>query len=183
MNYNVLKTFASKNSVVNVIIETPKGSRNKYALNPDTQLFELNKILPVGAMFPFNFGFIPHTLAGDGDPLDIIVIMDEPAFTGCHLKARVLGVIEATQEENGKPVRNDRIIGVPEDDEIENDLRTIKDLNKNVVEEIENFFVSYHAQRGVKFKPLGTGGPKAALQIIKDAQQYLNGNSRLKRGR
>src|SRR6266480_4326436 len=123
MNYNKIKTFAVKDSIVNAIIETPKGSKNKYALNPDTQLFELNKILPVGAVFPFNFGFIPRTLAADGDPLDIIIIMDESAFTGCHLRARVLGVIEATQTENGKPVRNDRIIGVPEDEEIDNDLR------------------------------------------------------------
>ncbi|HYV93780.1 MAG TPA: inorganic diphosphatase [Chitinophagales bacterium] len=171
MNYGKIKTFAVKDTTVNVIIETPKGSRNKYALNPNTQIFELNKILPVGAVFPFNFGFIPRTLAGDGDPLDIIVIMDEASFTGCFLRARVLGVIEATQTENGKPVRNDRIIGVPEDEEIENDLRTLQDLHENVVKEIESFFVSYHAQRGVEFKPLGVGGPKAAIKIIKEARR------------
>ena len=171
MNYNKLKTFAVKNTIVNVIIETPKGSRNKYALDPETQIFKLNKILPVGAVFPFNFGFIPRTMAGDGDPLDIIVIMDEASVTGCLLQARVLGVIEATQTENGKPVRNDRIIGVPEDEEIENNLRTIKDLDENVVKEIENFFVSYHAQRGVEFKPLKIGGPKEALKIIKAAKR------------
>lgn len=171
MNYEKLKTFAIKDTIVHAIIETPKGSRNKYAYNPDTRIFELKKILPVGAVFPFNFGFIPRTRAGDGDPLDIIVIMDESSFTGCLLRARVLGVIEATQTEKGKPVRNDRIIGVPEDAEIENDLRTIKDLNKNVVTEIENFFVSYHAQRGVKFKPLGIGGPRAALKIINESKR------------
>lgn len=170
MNYEKIKTFASGNTVVNAIIETPKGSRNKYSYNPSLQIFELNKILPAGAVFPFNFGFIPGTRGGDGDPLDIILIMDDSSYPGCLIKSRILGIIKATQAKNGKPERNDRLIGVPVDSLTNNNLQTIRDLNENVIKEIQNFFISYHAQRGTTFKPLGVGGPDAALTIIKNGK-------------
>ena len=67
-----------------MIIETPKGSRNKYAYDPQERIFELRKVLPAGMAFPY-FGFVPSTTAGDGDPLDVLVLMDEPAFPGCKL--------------------------------------------------------------------------------------------------
>ena len=171
MNYEQIKTYESKNTVVNAIIETPKGSRNKYKYNPTMQIFELDKILPAGAVFPFNFGFIPRTRGADGDPLDIILIMDDSSYPGCLMKSRILGIVKATQTEEGKPKRNDRLIGVPVDSFTNNDLRTIQDLNENVITEIENFFISYHAQRGTEFKPLGVGGPAAALKIIKDGKE------------
>jgi inorganic pyrophosphatase len=76
-----------------VVIETPKGSRNKYAFNPDLGVFELRKVLPAGMVFPYDFGFVPRTRAGDGDPLDVLVLMDEPAFPGCVLGCRLVGVI------------------------------------------------------------------------------------------
>jgi inorganic pyrophosphatase len=80
-----------------VIIETPKGSRNKYAFDHDQRIFALKKVLPAGMAFPYDFGFIPSTLAGDGDPTDVLVLMDEPAFPGCLLKCRVIGIIEGEQ--------------------------------------------------------------------------------------
>src|SRR4051794_16686563 len=98
---------------VNVVIETPKGSRNKFAYDPASRLFELKKVLPRGIAFPFDFGFIPSTLAEDGDPLDVLVLMDEPAFPGCKVRCRLVGVIEAEQTEKGKKtLRNDRLIAV-----------------------------------------------------------------------
>lgn len=168
MKYEKLSTFSDKDNVINAIIETPKGSRNKYALNPEMQVFELDKILPVGAVFPFNFGFIPRTKAEDGDPLDVIVIMDDPAFPGCVIPSRVIGVIKAEQTDRGKkPERNDRIIAVPSESPTENNLKSIHDLNENILMEIENFFISYHAQRGEVFKPLGKGDMKEAIDVIK----------------
>jgi inorganic pyrophosphatase len=111
MKYEKLDTFSEKDQEINTVIETPKGSRNEYALNPEMQVFALDKILPAGAGFPFNFGFIPQTKAEDGDPLDVIVIMDDPAFPGCVIPSRVIGVIKAEQTDKGKkPERNDRII-------------------------------------------------------------------------
>src|SRR5579871_5314832 len=79
---------------LNVIIETPKGSRNKFDFNHRQGLFELGKVLPTGMAFPYDFGFVPGTRAPDGDPLDVLVLMDEPAFSGCKVLCRLIGVIE-----------------------------------------------------------------------------------------
>src|SRR5579862_5457735 len=94
------------------IIETPKGCRNKFDYDPDSNLFMLGGLLPEGMMFPFDFGFIPSTLGGDGDPLDVMVLMDEPAHVGCLLHVRIIGVIEAEQTEAGKTETNCRLLGV-----------------------------------------------------------------------
>src|SRR5690242_4249841 len=87
-----------ESDLTNVVIECPKGSRNKYKYDEKLGLFKLSKVLPMGAVFPFDFGFIPSTRSEDSDPLDILVIMDEPGSVGCLLKVRLLGVIEAEQK-------------------------------------------------------------------------------------
>src|SRR5215813_5255093 len=86
-----------KTRVCRAIIETPKGFRNKFDYDPDSNLFQLAGLLPEGMMFPFDFGFIPSTLGEDGDPLDIMVLMDAPAHVGCLLDVRIIGVIMAEQ--------------------------------------------------------------------------------------
>ncbi len=80
-----LKPFADQD-LLRVVIETPKGSRNKFAFNTEARVFELKKVLPAGMAFPYDFGFVPSTKADDGDPVDVLVLMDEPAFPGCVLK-------------------------------------------------------------------------------------------------
>jgi len=80
--------------MLRVVVETPKGSRNKFAFDPDQHLFQLKKVLPTGMAFPYDFGFVPSTKAEDGDPIDVLVLMDEPAFPGCVLNCRPIGVIE-----------------------------------------------------------------------------------------
>src|SRR5215210_8005156 len=109
---NHLSAFADEGDEINVIIETPKGSRNKYNFDEELGLFKLGGVLPAGAVFPFDFGYVPSTVGGDGDPLDVLVLMDEPAFVGCLVPARLIGVIEAEQTEEGKTTRNDRLIAV-----------------------------------------------------------------------
>src|ERR1700693_2045514 len=95
------------------IIETPKGFRNKFDYDPESNLFKLGGLLPEGMMFPFDFGFIPSTLGEDGDPLDVMVLMDEPAPVGCVLTIRLIGAIEAKQQEKGGDwERNDRLLAV-----------------------------------------------------------------------
>src|SRR5437762_9665222 len=98
--------------ICRAIIETPKGCRNKFDYDPDSGLFMLGGLLPEGMMFPFDFGFIPSTLGGDGDPLDILVLMDAPAHVGCLIEVRIIGIIEAEQTQDGKTERNDRLMGV-----------------------------------------------------------------------
>src|SRR5262249_47798159 len=135
-----LGAFDEDKSCLNVVIETPKGSRVKFAFNPDTDFFELKRALPEGMMFPFNFDFIPGTGADDGDPLDIVILNEEPLICGCLLKARLIGVIQAEQSEDGKTERNDRLIGLAIPKQAPASLDGI-DLDAKTVEEIENFFI------------------------------------------
>jgi inorganic pyrophosphatase len=160
-----------KKDVVQVVIETPRGSRNKYAFDPDQRVFILKKVLPEGMVFPHDFGFIPSTEADDGDPIDVLVLMDQPAFPGCVVQARLVGVIEGEQTEKGKTERNDRLIAVSETSHTHSDVRSIKDLNESLLHEVEQFFVNYHANDGAEFKVLGCKGPGAAGKHLKRAHR------------
>src|SRR5690349_2319609 len=122
------------------IIETPKGRRNKFDYDPDYQLFKLGGLLPEGLAFPFDFGFIPSTLADDGDPLDVMVLMDEPAHVGCLLDVRVIGVIEAQQTEDGKSTENDRLMAVAVHSYNHQDIETLDDVDKTLIDQVEEFF-------------------------------------------
>src|SRR4051812_16479610 len=93
------------------IVETPKGSRNKFSYDRETRLFKLGGLLPQGMMFPFDFGFLPSTIGGDGDPLDVMVLMDAPAHVGCLLELRIIGIITAEQTQDGETTHNDRLLG------------------------------------------------------------------------
>ena len=151
---------------VNAIIDTPKGSRNKFKFDEKSGLFKLGGALPLGAVFPFDFGYIPSTKGGDGDPLDILILMDEPAFPGCLVKAKLIGVIEAEQTEEKKTTRNDRLIAVAADSRNHSHVRFLGDLNSNLVHEIERFFISYNETKGKRFKVLGRFGPDRAAKLI-----------------
>lgn len=150
-----------------VVIETPRGSRNKYSYNPDYGTFLLKKVLPEGHVFPFDFGFIPQTKGDDGDPLDVLVIMDAPAFPGCLVECRLVGVLQASQSKRGKTVRNDRYIAVAENSVNFQRYKDISDLPPEMVEQIRHFFVSYNEMAGVEFKPLKLLGAAAATKAIR----------------
>ena len=157
----------TKKATCRAIIETQKGCRNKFDYDSETNLFTLGGLLPEGMMFPFDFGFIPSTLGEDGDPLDILVLMDAPAHPGCLIDVRVIGIITAEQSENGKTEANDRLVGVAVHSYQHEDLETIDDVSKTLLSQVEEFFISYNKQRGKKFKVTGTGGPKKALSFLK----------------
>jgi inorganic pyrophosphatase len=167
-NIRVLRPFDDETKDLNVIIESPKGCRNKYTFDEQKDLFVLSGILPVGAVFPFDFGFIPGTIGGDGDPLDALVLMDEPAFTGCLIPSRLIGVIEAKQTEKGKTERNDRLIAVAAKSKAYADIKSLSALNRGLLEQMEHFFISYNEIKGKKFKPLGRFGVKKAMKIIRE---------------
>src|SRR5438477_10810010 len=157
----------SKKRVCRAIIETPKGFRNKFDYDPDSGLFKLGGLLPEGMMFPFDFGFVPSTLAEDGDPMDIMVLMDAPAHVGCLIEVRIIGIINAEQSEDGKTETNDRLLGVAIHSYDHEDLESIGDVSKTLLDQVEEFFVSYNKQRGKKFKVTGTGGPGKAMKFLK----------------
>src|ERR1700731_4039792 len=117
----------AKKAVCRAIIETPKGFRNKFDYDPDSNLFMLGGLLPEGMMFPFDFGFIPSTLGQDGDPLDVMVLMDAPAHVGCLMEVRIIGVITAEQTQNSKTETNDRLLGVAVHSYDHEDLNSIGD--------------------------------------------------------
>src|SRR4026208_844064 len=121
------------------IIETPKGSRNKFDYDPDSGLFMLGGLLPEGMMFPFDFSFIPSTLGEDGDPLDVLVLMDAPAHVGCLIDVRIIGIITAKQTQKGKTEANDRLLGVAIHSYNHQDLESIKDVGKTLLDQLEAF--------------------------------------------
>jgi len=163
-----LKPFdADDKRLLRVVIETPKGSRNKFAFDPDDHIFELKKVLPAGMTFPYDFGFVPSTKADDGDPIDVLVLMDEPAFPGRVLSCRVIGVIEGEQGDKKDKERNDRIIAVEKDAHSWADIKTMDDLGKEFCRELEEFFVNYHKLSGEQYRVLGLKGPDEARKLVK----------------
>ena len=151
---------------VEAIIETPKGSAEKYAYDPEKRLFKLKKILPSGMVFPYDFGFIPGTKGGDGDPLDVIVISEFKSFPGCLLDCRIIGAIIAEQTEKKETMRNDRYIGIPVQGKSFKKIKSIEDLPEEILEELENFFINYNDLEGKKFKPLKRLDAKEANKEI-----------------
>jgi inorganic pyrophosphatase len=143
-----LRPFDPRSGDLNVTIETLRGCRNKYSYGEKCNVFKLGSVLPAEAVSPFDFGFIPRTVGEDGDSLDVLVLMDEPAFSGCFVAARLLGVIEATQTEDGKADRNDLLIAISAKAKTHRDVKSLTDLNKKLVDEIEHFFVSYNSEKG-----------------------------------
>jgi inorganic pyrophosphatase len=166
MDHNHIQPF-DESGDLNVIVDTPKGSRNKYSFDEELGVFKLSGVLAAGHVFPYDFGFIPGTLGGDGDPLDVLILMDEPAFVGCLIHVRLLGAIEAEQtERDGNTTRNDRLIGVAAKSPTHEHLSSINDIDKTVVDEIEHFFVSYNYAKGKKFVPLNRSDQNKAREIV-----------------
>lgn len=175
-----INPYSKDGKELNVIIETPKGSRNKFNFDEEHHLFKLGGVLPAGAVFPFDFGFIPSTLGGDGDPLDVLLLMDEPAFPGCPVPARLVAVIEALQtERDGEQQRNDRLIAVAADSRTHKGVRALTDLNDVLLDEVEHFFISYNQVKGKEFKPLGRFGHIKAAQVVADGVKLYQQHKRL----
>src|SRR6201997_4672133 len=166
-----LKPISKTDGLLQVIIETPAGSRNKFAFDPDQGIFSLKSVLPAGMVFPYDFGFLPQTLAPDGDPIDVLLLMDEPAYPGCAVKSRLIGVIEGEQLDGKKKVRNDRLVAVAEVNHMYANIRKLRDLPGKWMQELEEFFVNYHNLEGKKYRLLGCKGADAALSLIKKAQK------------
>jgi inorganic pyrophosphatase len=167
-----LKAFDDDRSdLITVIIETPKGSRNKYAFDPEERIFALKKVLPAGMAFPYDFGFVPSTMGGDGDPLDVLVLMDEPAFPGCKLTCRVIGVIEGEQGNKKQTERNDRVVAIEDCNHSYAHVKRMNDLGKRFERELEEFFVNYHRLSGEQYRILAVKGPIAGRRCVKQARK------------
>jgi inorganic pyrophosphatase len=165
------ETIQSETGDINVIIETPRGSRNKFKYDSNDDLFILKKVLPAGAVFPREFGFIPSTAGQDGDPLDVLVLMDEPAYPGNLVRVRLIGAIEAEQTEDGKTLRNDRLIAVATECQDYHNVQELDDLDDTLLAELEYFFISYNEIEGKRFKPTGRSKAKQAKKLLEEGRK------------
>ncbi len=151
---------------MNIIIETPKGSREKYKYDEILRLFRLHKILPAGLVFPFDFGFIPGTKGEDGDPLDVLVISEFKTFTGCVMDCRIIGCIEAEQSHGTTKFRNDRFLAVPEQSRVFENAISIEDIPSTLIIEIESFFINYMHGEGKELHLSGNLNASQANSLL-----------------
>ena len=154
---------------VHVVVETPRGSRAKFAYDPKLETFVLSKSLLTGLTYPHDWGFVPSTKAGDGDPLDIMVIHDAATFPGIVLNCRIIGILQIQQKSKGRAERNDRLFAVPRRSHAEQGLRDIRDLSKPIREELEKFFIATDELEDKKLDIIGWKGTKTVVKAIKDS--------------
>lgn len=160
---------------VDVVIESPRATQAKYKFEPEKKIFNLKRLLPLGMVFPYDFGFIPGTIGEDGDPLDALVLSEFASFTGAHLSCRIIGALKAEQKEKGeKAVRNDRYFCVPTSSITYALIESIDQLGKVHNEQIEEFFINYNKVNGKSFTCHGIIDPEKALKMIKKAMNELN---------
>ena len=145
---NELPAVDPETGRLNVVVDTPRGCRNKYKFDERDGQWHVRKVLPQGFSFPCDFGFIPSTRAEDGDPLDVLLLMDEPAFLGCVVPARLVGVLEAEQTEESKTVRKDRLIAVVETPYNPAEFHSLEEVSRQRLDEVEHFFVSSNQMEG-----------------------------------
>lgn len=148
------------------IVETPKGARSKFAYDRDSSMFELKRMLPEGMSFPLDFGFIPSTRGEDGDPVDILILGDEPTPTGTLVTVRLIGVIEARQTEAGKTVRNDRLLGVAHVSHLFDRIGQVADLGGGFLHNLTHFWINYGALRGARFEVIDVKGAAHTVALV-----------------
>jgi inorganic pyrophosphatase len=161
-----ISPFGKKPKDIRIVIETPKESRAKYSYDRDCDCLQLATVLPEGMVFPYDFGFIPSTLGDDGDPLDVLILMDTPVVPGCVVRARLIGAVEAEQKENGRWTRNDRLIAVATHAQTYDKAKRLSDLRPHLVKEIKQFFLSYNKLRDRKFRAIAEAGPQKARALV-----------------
>jgi inorganic pyrophosphatase len=161
--------YDESSGVLQVVIDTPQGSRYKYKFDEQLGVFKIAAVLPAGMVFPYEFGDVSGTLAEDGDPIDVLVLLEAPTFVGCLVPTRLIGVIEAEQSErDGQTLRNDRLIGMASIDHHQADVQSLDDLPEHLLTEIEHFFVAYNELRGKKFEARARRGPAEAQRLIEE---------------
>lgn len=155
-----------------IVVETPRGSRNKYKYDGSCHALRLGALLPEGLAFPFDFGFFPSTLGEDGDPLDVLLLLDTPVPPGCIVNARLIGAIEVEQKEgSGTWKRNDRFLAVGSQSSNYADVARLQDLRPHLLDEIEAFLAHYVTMAGKKLRIAGRAGPRQARRRLKAGQR------------
>jgi inorganic pyrophosphatase len=154
-----------------IIIETPKASREKYKFDATTNSFKLKKLLPLGMVFPYDFGFIPGTKAEDGDPVDGMVISEFVTFPGARLECRLIGALLAEQKEGARKVRNDRYFFIPDDSVVFKHIKAMNQFGTSHNEQLRDFFINYNKEEDKEFLPLQWLNSTRALQLLKKQKE------------
>jgi inorganic pyrophosphatase len=152
---------------VEAIVEVPRGSRNKYELDPATGAIRLDRVLFSSVHYPGDYGFIPGTRSPDGDPLDVLILVEEPTFPGCRVHVRPIGVLFMEDEKGG----DEKLLGAPVGDPRFAEIRDLRDLPHHWLTEVENFFETYKVLEG---KTASTGewrGAREAALVLKRARE------------
>ncbi len=167
-----LKTAKARteNGAVNVFVETPKGSRHKYDLD-ESGLFRIAIELPEGQSFPFSFGFLPNTMAEDGDPLDIVLVTAGQVPAGALIESRLIGVLKMENDEDGRMARNDRVVAVANMSRIFSHVETLADMREGFAWDIELFFQNYNRMIERPFNVVGRGEKEEAYRMLADAER------------
>ncbi|MGE0398869.1 MAG: inorganic diphosphatase [Kofleriaceae bacterium] len=160
-----IETFVDGEDV-NVIVETPAGSRTKYAWKPDREIFEARQVLPLGLSFPFDFGFIAKTKAGDGDPLDACILADAPLAVGTLVACRVIGAFSVKTDDE----RNDRVVVVPQIALRGAEWTDLTEIGGTWCTEIGDFLRSYVEREGRRYELVDVVGRQGALALVRDAR-------------
>jgi inorganic pyrophosphatase len=152
-----------------VVVETAKGSHNKYKYDPQARTLQLAAVLAEGLSFPYDFGFVPSTVGEDGDPLDVLVFLDHGVPPLTVVMARPIGVLEVRQRLQGekKWKRNDRFLAVATHAHAHQHLTALTDLRPHLLDEVEAFFVQYAGFNGKQLEVLARKGPTRAERLIK----------------
>ena len=159
--------------MVNAIIEIPVGTRNKYEVDKAKERVKLDRVLYSAMTYPAEYGYIENTLAGDGDPLDILVISSEPTFPGCIVPARVIGGLEMV--DNGK--QDYKVIAVVDVDPRYKEVQDLSDLSEFTLKEIKNFFENYKVLQDVEVIVKDYHDKEYSFQIIEESKRaYLEKN-------
>jgi inorganic pyrophosphatase len=157
--------------LVTAVIEIPRGSRNKYELDKETGMMKLDRVLYSAVHYPGDYGFIPRTLFEDGDPIDILVRMNEPTFSGCLVEVRPIGVLKMLDK--GEP--DDKILSVPVNDPFHSEYFDIADIPQHFLKEIEHFFHIYKDLEGKRVQILGWEKSDVAMKVIMESiERYDN---------
>ena len=155
---------------VRVVVEIPKGSRNKYEMDPSTGQIFLDRMLFTSMMYPADYGYIEGTLGGDGDTLDALVFVGEPTFPGCRINARPVGLFRMTDEKGP----DEKILCVPLRDPMWSQIRDLEDLNPHLLNEIEHFFQVYKDLEDKKVVTAGFGHRDEALTVVAHARERVS---------
>jgi inorganic pyrophosphatase len=165
---------------IEVIVESPRATQAKYKYDHKEKIFRLKRLLPLGMVFPYDFGFIPGTVGEDGDPLDALVLSEFASFTGARLSCRIIGALKAEQKKKGeKAVRNDRYFCVPTSSITYAIIESIDQLGKEHNDQIMEFFINYNKVDGKIFTCEGIIEPEKAQKMLKKVLERVESDPEL----